>query len=659
MQRNYKKSGMLLLSLLLLGITVLSMSACGQTWDWLWSRDSGGFTDTDLLILGDEIPEGDTEMIFEGAVEYTGDAHSGTDIYYLGKKGSPNRSRIIVIDAGHQLKGSSALEPNGPNSEIMKDEVIVGATGVSTGQTEYDLNLAVALLLRDELIRRGYSVVMIRETNNVHISNMARAEIANKYSAAAFVRIYANSWTDETMRGATTICQTEHNPYPTCAIHYTRSNRLSRFVLDEFCEQTGMSKMKMQESDDMTGTNWSEVPTTVLKMGFLSNRSEDRLMSTDFFRQEAAIGVANGLDAYFAWLETQLPTWDSVELVTSPEKPSETPDAATVRDPSDDLTEEPAEDSLNGAIDAPTEEPTQALTENEAETPAEDPAHTSVGTSADTSDEPPTDESVTGTPAELETDESAYEGTAEAETIFEHATPYTGEAHEGVNICYEGAVGSRNRNRIIVIDPGHQLVGSSALEPNGPGSDIMKAQVSWGSAGAFTGQSEYELNLAVALLLRDELIRRGYSVVMVRETNEVSISNMERALLANEYDTAAFIRIHANGWIDDSMKGAMTISQSQNNPYPTCAAQYEASDALSRAVLSAFCEATGMKDLGKREMDDQTGVNWSEVPTTTVEMGFLSNEADDRLMATEDFRAAAAEGIANGLDAYFASLNQQ
>ncbi len=639
MQRNYKKSGMLLLALLLLGAVALSMCACGQTWDWLWSRDSGEFTDTDRLILGDEIPEGDTEMIFEGAVEYTGDPHSGTDIYYLGEKGNPNRSRIIVIDAGHQLRGSSALEPNGPDSEIMKAEVTVGATGVSTGQTEYDLNLSVALLLRDELIRRGYSVVMIRETNNVHISNMARAEIANKYSAAAFVRIHANSWTDETMRGATTVCHTAGNPYPTCAIHYERSHRLSRFILDEFCAQTGITKMNMQETDSMTGTNWSEVPTTILEMGFLSNRSEDRLMSTDFFRQEAAIGVANGLDAYFAWLDTQLPTWDSVEQVTTAQKPAEDPTTEPIREPdgeptaepTEELTDTPTEELADTTAEEPTENGTETFTEDPADTTAEDPS------------EPPADTAVPD----------------ESETVFADATPYTGEAHEGLNIRYEGAAGSENRRRIIVIDPGHQMVGSSVKEPNGPGSDTMKAQVSWGSTGAFTGQKEYELNLAVALKLRDELIKRGYSVVMVRETNEVSISNMERALLANGYDTAAFIRIHANGWTDESMAGAMTISQSKNNPYPTCASHYEASDALSRAVLSGFCEATGMKDLGKREMDNQTGVNWSEVPTTTVEMGFLSNEADDRLMATEDFRADAALGIANGLDAYFASLHQQ
>ena len=83
MKKNYKKRGALLLTLLLAGITVLSMTSCGQTWSWLWSRDNSADVDTDRLILGGEIPEGDTEMIFEGAVEYTGDAHSGTDIYYL------------------------------------------------------------------------------------------------------------------------------------------------------------------------------------------------------------------------------------------------------------------------------------------------------------------------------------------------------------------------------------------------------------------------------------------------------------------------------------------------------------------------------------------------------------------------------------------------
>jgi N-acetylmuramoyl-L-alanine amidase len=390
----------LLAALMLLG-TVLSASSC-DTWDWLWSREAGDTLPQEDMILGDEIPEGDTDVIWEGAVDYTGEAHSGTDIYYVGKKGSPNRSRIIVIDPGHQLKGSAALEPNGPDSEIMKAEVTWGATGVYTGQTEYELNLAIALLLRDELIRRGYSVVMIRETNNVSISNMERAEIANKYEAAAYIRIHANSWTDDSMRGAMTICQSASNPYPTCAIHYERSHRLSRLVLDGFCDQTGIDKLNMREMDDMTGTNWSRVPTTIVEMGFLSNKSDDTLMATDYFRQEAAIGIANGLDTYFEWLETQLPEWE-----TRPQKPAET----TPENPPEDVTEEPTEDVTEAGTDGETtaetaaETATGSPTETAEDTPASVPDTTAEDTSAP--DPAPDEDGAEDAPAQEETVEDA------------------------------------------------------------------------------------------------------------------------------------------------------------------------------------------------------------------------------------------------------------
>ncbi len=300
-KKKYLHRGVALLVLL---CTAVALSSCGL-WEWMWSRDTSNPIDTsDLVIGGDQILE-ETDVVYEGAVEYTGEAHNGTDIYYVGKEGGSNRNRIIVIDPGHQMKGSSDMEPNGPGAEEMKAEVTWGSKGVYTGQAEYDLNLRVALLLRDELIRRGYSVVMIRETNNVDISNMERAEIANRYKADAYIRIHANSWTDAAMSGAMTISQSSSNPYPDCAAHYPQSSRLAYLVLEEFCAQTGIAKQGVREMDNMTGTNWSEVPTTIVEMGFLSNTSDDRLMATAYFRQEAAIGIANGLDAYFIWLETQ------------------------------------------------------------------------------------------------------------------------------------------------------------------------------------------------------------------------------------------------------------------------------------------------------------------------------------------------------------------
>ena len=364
MLKNNKKQGVLL-SLLLLGIAVLSMSSCGQTWDWLWSREPSDSVDREDLVLGGNIPE-DTDVIFEGAVSYTGEAHSGTDIYYVGKAGSPNRSRIIVVDPGHQLKGSNTQEPNGPGSEIMKAEVTWGATGVHTGQNEYELNLRVALLLRDELIRRGYSVVMIRETNNVSISNMERAEIANKYSAAAYIRIHANSWTDDSMHGAMTISQSASNPYPDCALHYERSSLLSQIVLDEFCEQTGIHKLSVREMDDMTGTNWSRVPTTIVEMGFLSNKSDDALMLSSYFRQEAAIGIANGLDCYFRELE-EMETQPETETAVKPADTSPKPVATSV--PEVEATPEPTEetDTDGTAMEATTEKADDTTVDTTAE----------------------------------------------------------------------------------------------------------------------------------------------------------------------------------------------------------------------------------------------------------------------------------------------------
>lgn len=206
-------------------------------------------------------------------------------------------------------------------------------------------------------------------------------------------------------------------------------------------------------------------------------------------------------------------------------------------------------------------------------------------------------------------------------------------------------------NHIVAIDPGHQGRGNSSTEPNGPGSNVYKAKVASGTTGATTGLTEYQLNLNVALKLRDILLQRGYGVVMIRETNEVDISNAQRAQLAQAYGADTLIRIHANGVDNSSVSGILTMCMSPSNPYN--AHLYQQSRRLSETVLDGMVALTGANKQGVSEVDNMTGINWATMPVTIVEMGYMTNPTEEQNLATDAYQQKIAEGIANGIDAYY------
>lgn len=202
----------------------------------------------------------------------------------------------------------------------------------------------------------------------------------------------------------------------------------------------------------------------------------------------------------------------------------------------------------------------------------------------------------------------------------------------------------KNRKQTVVVDAGHQAKGDSSQEPIGPGASETKDKVASGAEG------EYKITLQVSLKLRDELESRGYTVVMTRETNDVNISNKERAEIANEQGDI-FIRIHCNDDDSSSPKGALTMCGTASNPY--CADIYQQSRKLSDSVLSGLCAATGAKNRGVTEIDTMSGINWCTVPVTIVEMGFLSNPSENKLLHDDTYQDQLAQGIANGIDAYY------
>lgn len=208
--------------------------------------------------------------------------------------------------------------------------------------------------------------------------------------------------------------------------------------------------------------------------------------------------------------------------------------------------------------------------------------------------------------------------------------------------------------KVIVLDPGHTAKISNETEPLGPGATEQKAKDAIGTHGTSSGLMEYELTLTVAEQLEKELEVRGYTVRMTRTDSDQMLSCRERAEIANEANADVFLRIHADGSEDSTANGAMTICITPESPY--IPEEYEKSRLLSEDVLDAFVSATGCRKRKVWETDSMSGNNWSKVPTTLLEMGFMTNPQEDQLMASADYQQKMIQGMADGIDRYFEDL---
>ncbi|HEY5575840.1 MAG TPA: N-acetylmuramoyl-L-alanine amidase [Clostridiaceae bacterium] len=211
----------------------------------------------------------------------------------------------------------------------------------------------------------------------------------------------------------------------------------------------------------------------------------------------------------------------------------------------------------------------------------------------------------------------------------------------------EGNASNTGAGKTIVIDPGHASALTWKTEPIAPGSGVMKTMESGGATGAFTGTPEYLINMNVAKKLKPLLEAKGYRVVMTKTENSETLGNIARANIGNDQNAAMVIRIHCDFADGSSVNGASMLVPAKVNA--GTAAIADISGQYGKTILDTLVSDVGMKNNGVVTRSDITGFNWTKVPVVLVEMGFLSNQAEDKLLSSDSYQSQLAAALARGI----------
>lgn len=205
---------------------------------------------------------------------------------------------------------------------------------------------------------------------------------------------------------------------------------------------------------------------------------------------------------------------------------------------------------------------------------------------------------------------------------------------------------------IICIDPGHQENGQYVTEPLGPGLSGNVRSKGGMAQGKVTYRKEDIVVLETAMLLRDELIRQGATVVLTREVQDLYHTNIERCEIAAEAGAHIMLRLHCNN-SSNTNKTGIQVYGPLNSDYARALADPDEYRLMGEMMLNAMKTAVGyeLKDATGvvRLNDDYVGNNWAEMVCFLLEMGYMSNVGEDLKLATPEYQQMLAEGMAEGV----------
>ncbi len=190
-----------------------------------------------------------------------------------------------------------------------------------------------------------------------------------------------------------------------------------------------------------------------------------------------------------------------------------------------------------------------------------------------------------------------------------------------------------NGFKTIVIDPGHG------------GGD-------YGAINPATGLAEKDITLDICLRLQDLLSKNGWNVILTRSTDRDvtylgspdSEELWARVNVANQAKSDLFISIHCDASTKPDVKGTTTFY---------C---YDEDRGLAMALQESLVSILGTANRGVKKEGFYV-IKHTDMPSALVEVAFISNSEDAKLLAAPAFRQKAAEGLYNGICQYSRGLN--
>lgn len=159
------------------------------------------------------------------------------------------------------------------------------------GVQEKDLNLAIALLVRERLEEQGYQVIMSRETDT-YIAKEKRVEEANRSGADIYISIHQNATEEGAGVKGMEVWYTEDD-------ERSDNRRLALLIRQQTLKSTGAVDRELRSDADFYVTGNTAMPACLIETGFLSNAAERRKLSLAEYQQQIADGIAQGVSYYF------------------------------------------------------------------------------------------------------------------------------------------------------------------------------------------------------------------------------------------------------------------------------------------------------------------------------------------------------------------------